>query len=151
MRLAVDAPAERCPANSNALRISLDMAGLAAAAPYALTVVSGVGTSGSAHNLFEFHQGGPFAVASVQTATGSAALPRLRRSPRPSRPYARLRNRRRTVAADDERELCPLSPELGTRPSRAAASGVRVASAPALYVGPLHGGLTSRRSETSEF
>ena len=59
MRLAADATAERCPANGSALHISLDVARLAAAAPYALTVVSDVGTFGIAHNLVAFHQGGP--------------------------------------------------------------------------------------------
>jgi hypothetical protein len=72
MRLAADATAERCPAHGGALRIGLDVARLASAAPYVLTVGSDVGTSGIAHNLVAFHQGGPFAVASVLTAAGSA-------------------------------------------------------------------------------
>jgi hypothetical protein len=71
MRLAADATAERCPTHGSALRISLDVASLAAAAPYALTVVSDVGASGIAHSLVAFQQGGPFAVASVLTTAGS--------------------------------------------------------------------------------
>ena len=48
MRLAPDATAERCPAHGSALGIDLDVARLAAAAPYVLTVATDVGTSGIA-------------------------------------------------------------------------------------------------------
>jgi hypothetical protein len=72
MRLAADAIAQRCPTNGSAVRIDLDVARLAGAAPYVVTVASDVGTSGVAHNLVAFQQGSPFAVASVLTATGSA-------------------------------------------------------------------------------
>ena len=73
MRLAADAIAERGPAHISPLRIDLEVARLAAAAPYVLTVGSDVGTSGLAHHLVGFHQGGPFAVASVLTAPASTA------------------------------------------------------------------------------
>ena len=71
MRLAADATAERCPAQGHALRIDLDVARLAAAASYALTVAIDVHSSGVARNLVEFHQGSPFAVATVLTTSGS--------------------------------------------------------------------------------
>ena len=72
MRLAADATAERCPAHGSAVRIGLDVARLAAAAPYVLTVGSDVGAFGIARNLVAFDQRGPFAVASVLTAARSA-------------------------------------------------------------------------------
>ena len=70
MRLAADATAERRPAHVNAVRISLVVARLAAAAPYGLTVESDISPSGIAYNQVAFHQGGRFAVASVLTGTG---------------------------------------------------------------------------------
>src|SRR5205814_4665190 len=66
-----DAIAERCPAHMNTLHIDLEVARLAAAAPYVLTVGSDVDSSGIAHHVVGFHQGGPFAVVSVLTAPAS--------------------------------------------------------------------------------
>jgi len=72
MRLAADATAERCPEQGPVLRIDLDVARLAAAARYVLTVGSDIGTSRIGHVLVGFQQGGPFAVASVLTGVGSS-------------------------------------------------------------------------------